>query len=299
MITYHPDLLVEGMNAVFFGSMIEADPAMLPVLCNIIPTTKRTTEMPKLGDVPQLSEWKGKRKITKLSRAKYTVIVRDFEATLEIDRNDVDDDQIGGIMMKVRELGDRAANHPIKLLTEAIENGDTNATYDGVSAFNNSHPARGEQTSTQDNLISYSGSTVANFQTDLGAAKAAMRRFVDEANEPFTQNVSNLLAVVPPELEQTAVQVLFAQTFSTGGENTYQGQADLWVNPRLTATNEWYLFNIGLRIKPFAFMDRQAVQVSTSGFDRSEWQATKSMKYGVDYRAEVGYLLWQLMVKIA
>lgn len=299
MITWSPDLLLEGMNAVFFSSVIESDPAMLPVLCNIMPTTKRTTEMPRLGAVPQLSEWKGKRKISKLTRSKYSVIVKDFQASLEIDRNDVDDDQLGGIMMTLGQFGDRAANHPIKLLSEAIENGTTNATYDGVSAFNNAHPARGEQTAAQDNIVSYSGSTVANFQTDLGAAKAQMRRFVDEANEPFTQNVSQLLAVVPPELEQTALQVLFAQTFDTGGENTYRGQADLWVNPRLTASNEWYLFNVGMRIKPFVFLDRQRLQVATRGFDRSEWNATKSMHYGVDYRAEIGYLLWQLMVQIA
>ena len=299
MLTFSPDLLEDGMRSLLLQKSIAAEPAIIPVLCAVMDSDKATESFPFLGDVPQMQQWDGNRKITRLSHAKYSVTADSFEASLAFSRDDIDDDRLGALRDTFTQLATRAGNHPVVLLVDAIVNGTTNTCYDGAAFFSNAHPARGEQTAAQDNLLAGAGTSVANIQTDLSTQiKPFFRRVKDEANEPWSMDVSNLMVCAPPEMEQNFIEVLFANTVQAGGQNMYQGYADLWVSSRLTDTNDYYVFNLGAGVMPFVFINRQGIQVSISGLDPSVWQNTKEVRVGVDYRAAVGYLYWQCAVKV-
>lgn len=44
---------------------------------------------------PMLREWIGDRQIRSLAAGNFTITNRDYEATVEVDRNDIEDDQLG------------------------------------------------------------------------------------------------------------------------------------------------------------------------------------------------------------
>ncbi|NJO18053.1 MAG: hypothetical protein HC877_20685 [Thioploca sp.] len=298
-LTFSPDIIRGAMNALFFQKVIQSAPNIVPVCCNIINTNQGYVEFPHLGDVPQLKEWAGPRKITSLGHAKLTVRVLPYEATVAFDRDHFDDDQMGAINMKLSQFAARAANHPVKLFIETLIAATTTPSYDGVAFFSNSHPIRGEQTAVTDNLLAGAGTTVANIVSDLDEAKVYFRRVRDEANEPFTHEVSKMLIIAPPELEQAMLEALFAPINAAGATNMYQGAADLWISGYLTDVNDWYVLNLSeSQIKPFVFLNRQPLQVAISGLDRSEWTTNKQVNFGVDYRAGCAPTLFQLAAKI-
>lgn len=297
MYTFSPDLFQEGFQTFLLNKVMANEPAIVPVLCEIINSNKAEETILHLGDVPQMSVWSGDRKITRLSHAKYSIRPSDFQASIAFSRNHLADDQYGALSKLLGQLAQRAAHHPVKLLVDAIVAGTTAVCYDGSPYFGNTHPARGEQTATQDNLLAGSGSGVANLQTDMATMRSHFRRIVDEANEIIFEDVSNLLVVAPPEMEQDFITVLFINTLSTGGENAYAGMADLWVSGRLTDTNDFYGFLLGSGPMPFVFVNREPLQVSSTGLDPSQWANSKEVIVGVDYRAAVGYLAWQCAVK--
>ena len=296
MLTFSPDILEEGMRTLLLQRAIDSEPAILPVLCAIIDSNKAEEVIPFLGDVPQMTEWSGTRKITRLSSARYSVVPVKYQSTVAISRDHMADDQMGAIAGKIGQLAQRAANHPVVKLVDAMVQGDSLPCYDGSSFFGNTHPARGDQTTAQDNYLAGTGTSTANLQADLSTMRTYFRRVVDEANEPWSYEVSNLLIVAPPEMEQNFITVLFANTVSTGGQNMYQGMADLWVTPRLSDVNDWYGYNLGAG-KPFVFVNRQGIQTSIAGMDPAVWMNSDEVKVGVDYRAGIGYLYWQVACK--
>lgn len=297
MITYSPDLLLEGMNALFFSQVVQAaDLSLINLLCHTIPTDKRQVDMPKLGDVPQLTEWVGNRKISRLSRARQSVVVRDFQSSITFDRNDLDDDQMSGLQLKINMLAERAANHPISLLIQTINSGTANTTYDGAAMFS-THPARG-LSGTFDNLQASSGNTSANHKTDFTTGKTLFARCKDEAGEPFLENIGQLLVIAAPEQEMSWMEVLFANLISTGGSNVFTGLADLYISARITS-GEFYMVNIGSVLKPLVFVTRQGLETAAEGLDRTKLKMNKQVTYGVDVRYAMTYAFFQTMIKFS
>lgn len=291
MFTFSPDLMREGLQTFLLQRMIANEPNIVPVLCVVINSTKNQEEIPLLGDVPQLKPWLGNRKITRLTHAKTTVKPAHYEASMAFERDHFADDQYGVLGSLLNQMAIRAAHHPIKLVSELLES--NGVCYDGAQYFSNTHPARGEQTAAQDNLGAGTSTAVAGLQTDIALVKTWFRRVVDEANEPFFETAENLLVIAPPELEQAFIQVLFLQTLSTGGQNSYAGMADLWINHRLVDPNDWYVFNLDMGMKPMVFVNREGINISTKGLDPTVWSNTREVVVGVDVRYGVGYLMWQ------
>jgi phage major head subunit gpT-like protein len=176
--------------------------------------------------------------------------------------------------------------------------GTTDLCYDGTAFFGNSHTARADEGSAQDNLLAGTGTTTSAFAADLSSSKAAMLGFLDEAGEPFHgDGVVGLTCVVPVELEKVAREVLGASMISNTSNVAHQGMAELIVSPRLSDANDWYLCRTDAAAKALIFQDRQPVEFealegsSDAGFSRRQYQ------YGVSARYNVGYGFWQSATK--
>lgn len=105
-----------------------------------VPSTTRAEDYAWLGAFPKMREWLGDRIIKNLSLQRYSIRNRDWEVTVEVDRNDVEDDTIGIYRPIVQEMGRSAAVHPDELVWGLLLSGMTELCYDGKAFFAADHP---------------------------------------------------------------------------------------------------------------------------------------------------------------
>lgn len=96
-----------------------------------------------LGQFPRLREWVGDRVLHKMAAEAYRLENKKFEASVEVRRDDIEDDQFGVYSPMMQEMGFAAATHPDELVFEAVANGTSNLCYDGQPFFDTDHPVGG------------------------------------------------------------------------------------------------------------------------------------------------------------
>lgn len=248
-----------------------------------------------LGQVPNLSEWKDERQLRGLLDYDYTIENKSYEATLQVDRDELEDDQLGAIKVRINDLARKArTSHPMNRFYTMLVAGTTDLCYDGQAFFSNSHSEGAS--GTQDNLLGGNGTSVANLKTDFLAARASMRGFVDDQGEPFNEGSLDLYVIAPPELEGVVDELLIANELSSA-TNTLKGAAKKVISSRLTDASDWYLINAAGAIKPFIWQMRR--QPTFESLEKGEAAfMRKQIPYGIDTRDGFGYGLWQKAVKV-
>lgn len=93
-----------------------------------------------LGKIPGLKEWVGERVIENLRQHGYTLRNRDFEDTIEVDRNHIEDDRYGVYAPMFTALGEAVAAHPDELVWKLLKDGFAKTCYDGQYFFDTDHP---------------------------------------------------------------------------------------------------------------------------------------------------------------
>lgn len=111
-----------------------------------------------LNQMPGMREWIGARVVQNLAESSYSIANRHFEETVGVDRNDIEDDNLGQYSTLMVRLGEAVAAFPELLVWNALKNGFSTNCFDGQFFFDTDHPITLEDGST---------STYAN--TDGGA----------------------------------------------------------------------------------------------------------------------------------
>ncbi|MGR3485489.1 MAG: Mu-like prophage major head subunit gpT family protein [Paracoccaceae bacterium] len=93
-----------------------------------------------LGRAPQMREWIGARAVKDMAAHGYSIVNKDWEATVGVDRNDIEDDNLGIYAPLMREMGMSAAEHPDRLVFQLLSQGRTTVCYDGQNFFDTDHP---------------------------------------------------------------------------------------------------------------------------------------------------------------
>jgi phage major head subunit gpT-like protein len=277
--------LYNGFSAIF-KEVFENAGAVHPRVATEVPSAARQEEYNWLGRVPRMREWLGERVAQNLSGYSYTIKNRDWEATVAVDRNDIEDDAVGIYSPMVRALADAAATHPDELVFDLISNGFVNGCYDGRPFFDTAHE-------TGDVVQSNKGTAVLSADS-YAAARAQMMSLVDENGKPL--NIVPDLLIVSPQLEKAALQILRADTNLDGSSNIYKESVDLIVAPQLSASpTSWFLLDTAKAVKPFIYQRRKApVFVAKDSPEDENVFMRKEYLFGVDSRENAGYGLWQL-----
>jgi phage major head subunit gpT-like protein len=105
-----------------------------------VPSTTGKEEYGWLGKFPSMREWVGDRVINNLKTYDYSIKNKDFEATVEVDRNDIEDDNIGVYTPMFQEMGISAVQHPDSLVFQMLKAGFATLCYDGQFFFDTDHP---------------------------------------------------------------------------------------------------------------------------------------------------------------
>ena len=132
-------------------------------VATVITSTSKSETYGWLGKFPKMREWVGDREIKNMAAHGYAIVNKDFEATVDVDRNDIEDDNLGVYNPLMQEMGVSAAQQPDDLTFGLLAKGATELCYDGQYFFDTDHPSF-DKTGT--------ANTVSNIDTSGDAANA-------------------------------------------------------------------------------------------------------------------------------
>ena len=110
-------------------------------VATVINSTSKSETYGWLGKFPKMREWVGDRVIKDMDAKGYTITNKDFEATVGVDRNDIEDDNLGVYGPLMQEMGVSAAQQPDDLTFGLMAQGTTETCYDGQYFFDTDHPS--------------------------------------------------------------------------------------------------------------------------------------------------------------
>lgn len=138
-----------GFKATFQRGLSNA-PSQYQRIATVVPSSNSAEEYGWLGQVPGVREWIGDRVIQNLSAHSYTIRNRDFESTIGVQRNDIEDDNLGMYAPMFEELGRSVGTHKETLVWDLLSAGFATKCYDGQNFFDTDHPvldANGQEVS--------------------------------------------------------------------------------------------------------------------------------------------------------
>lgn len=255
-------------------------------VATVVPSTTDSETYAWLGDIPGMREWVGDREIQNLTGSDYTIKNKDFELTVGVGRNAIEDDKIGLYKPSIQMLGESAALHPDELVYGLLSDGFKALCYDGKAFYATDHAVgKGAVSNKLASKLS---------AESYKAARAMMMGYKNSKGRSLGL-VPDLL-IVPPALEATARDILVAD-FVNGTKNTMQGTAEIHVEPRLKTDTEWHLACTKRPIKPLIYQQRKKAKfVSKTAETDDNVFMSKTFVYGVDSRGNAGFGFWQMAV---
>lgn len=257
-----------------------------------VPSTGSENNYKWLANFPRMRKWIGDKAVKSLQAFGYTIVNDDWEATIEVDRNDIEDDNLGIIAPQAQMAGFSAKQLPDEIVFALVNQGFAAKCYDGQYFFDTDHPV-GKGTVSNKGTVALSIATQAAAKASFGAARTAMRNFKDEDGRPL--GIKPTVLLVPPALEDTAKALMTVDRLEDGKPNLYKGACEVVVGDWLDSDTAWFLLDTTKPVKPFIYQERKApVFVSQTNMDADDVFTRKKYKYGAEARAAGGYGFWQM-----
>lgn len=151
-----------------FASGLGSAPSNYQRIATVVPSTTRTNEYGWLGKFPKMREWVGDRVVNGMESHGYSIKNKSFEVTVGVDRDDIEDDNLGLYTPMMQDLGQTAGEHPDELVFALLKAGPSTLCYDGQYFFDTDHPviAADGTTESQANWNNNGGSGTAWYLLD-------------------------------------------------------------------------------------------------------------------------------------
>lgn len=105
----------------------------------IVPSSTAVETYGFLNNLPSVREWAGPRVIHSLGTSRFSIVNRNWEQTISLDRDDLEDDRVGLFGPVIRDMAQSAASHPDELIFGLLGDGFTKKCYDGQPFFSANH----------------------------------------------------------------------------------------------------------------------------------------------------------------
>ncbi|MCW8857958.1 MAG: Mu-like prophage major head subunit gpT family protein [Kangiella sp.] len=244
-----------------------------------------------LKSLPKMQRWVGDKHVENLERDAYKLMNDDFEVTVAVDRNDIEDGELGNATIQSQIGGTSAAELPDDLVFALPHLGFTTECFDGQYFFDADHEVGDASVSNTFGKKLKAGS-VAEAKASYGAARTAMKSLKDEHGRSL--KVSPNVLLVPPALEDVANTIINSEKFDDGSINPYKGTAEVVV-VAMESDDEWFLLDTTKPVKPFIYQERKKpVFVSQTSLENDDVFNRREFKFGAEARAQAGFGFWQL-----
>lgn len=263
-----------------------------------VPSSARSNTYAWKALQTQLREWIGPRVALNLSEHKYEIVNKKYEGTIEIDRVEIDDDNLGVFTgMQIPDLAQATKKHPDQLLAALIKAGGSTNGFDAVPFFSDSHPTFDQAGDTYDNDF-----TETLNKDGVNAVWSAMVSYKGENGQPLMVMPDTL--IVPPQLLMAAKLVNNSATSALAGADGGDSSAtvdnpmkglfkNIVVIPELSdEPTKWYMADMSKIVKPFVYQLRDAAElVSRQNLDDPKVFDLDKFTWGVRIRDSVGFSL--------
>lgn len=141
--------LQQGFNAAFLQGFGSVTPSWSQVAM-YVPSTAKTENYGWMKELPGMREWVGQRVINNLESQGAQLTNKNYEHTIGVDRNDIEDDSLGIYNPMFSMQGEVVARQPDELVWKLLTTGFTVKGFDGQYFFDTDHvgyDAAGAETS--------------------------------------------------------------------------------------------------------------------------------------------------------
>lgn len=283
--------LFVSMSAIF-NNAFDAAPSQWQKIAMLVPSSTAANDYNWLSKIPQMKEWIDEKTVKSLAASDYTIKNKDWEVTIGVDRNDIEDDQLGIYKPQAMMVGESAKRLPDEIVFSLVSNGFTNKCYDGKPFFATDHKV-GKGTVSNKGTKKLSIATLAAAQASYGAARVALTRM--KSDEGRSLNIKPNILLVPPALYDVANALMTNDRLEDGKPNIYKGTAEVVIDNELQSDDAWFLLDTTKAIKPFIYQERKKpVFVSQTDMASDDVFLRKQFKFGAEARGSGGYGFWQL-----
>lgn len=235
----------------------------LPLVAMMQDSDQASESYDWLSDAPVMRK-KGSNPVkTTPKRYELTVTNERYQSALEIDIDDWRRDKTGSILKRVNERAARAAQLPMRVLTDLI-NSNGNA-YDGVAFFHASNHVNlnGDVIANAISVAAATGTTPTVAEASDGLLQGIQKiiGFKDDAGEPANEFAQQFLVMCPVELWAPIVGAIGNEFTTNGASNTLKATnfaIKPVLNARLTAVDKLFIFRTDADIKPLVWQDEVA-----------------------------------------
>lgn len=275
-----------------FNKAFDAAPSLWQEIAMLVPSGTGEEDYAWLSSFPRMRKWVGDKAIKALEAFKYTIVNEDWEATVEVDRNDIEDDKLGIYAPQAQMAGFAAKQLPDEIVFDLVNDGFATLCYDGQYFFDTDHDVAGSSVSNKGTKV-LSIATLALAQGSYGAARTALMSMKDEEGRPL--NIIPTVLLVPPALADTANSLMTNDRLEDGKPNIYKGTAKVVVAGWLTSATAWFLLDTTKPVKPFIYQERRKpVFVEQTTPESDDVFMRRKFKFGAEARAAGGYGFWQM-----
>lgn len=180
------DGLFRGFSA-SFNKGLSAAPSHYEQITMKVSSLTREETYAWMAAIPRIREWLGERRERSLAAHGYTIRNKNFEMTIKVPKNDIEDDRYGVFAPLFEEMGREAACHPDQLVFELLKAGFETPCYDGQNFFDTEHP-----TDLFDGHAGAESPTVSNMQAGEGEpwflldTSRSIKPVVWQERQPYT-----------------------------------------------------------------------------------------------------------------
>lgn len=287
-------------------------------ISNYFNSTQPSEEYPWLGFAPVMREWIGGREAKGYRENGLTIKNRLFEATLEIDIDELRRDKTGQIMVRVRDMATRTNTHWASLLSTLILNGGAAVCYDGQFFFDTDHAEGDSGSQSNDISVDISGlpttvhgadaqhPSVEELQLTVTEAIGKFIAFKDDQGEPTNENARSFLVMLPTNLWSVGSRALYVPSDTPGPSQTTlaatRGQGftvDYTTSPRLNSwTDKFAIFRTDSPIKPLIRQEETGVEMKAIAEGSELEFKNRKHWYGVETWRNAAYGMWQMAMRV-
>lgn len=198
-----------------------------------------------LGAVPAMRQFKDERVPGSLSGYNYSIDNLKWESTIDVDRDILEDDRTGQIMLWVSGLATKAAQEYTRLMSSTFKLAFSTPAYDGQNFFSTSH-ALGSN---------YLGTGQALDGTHADSAELLLAGQVDDKGAPLGYKGTHL--IIGSYNRAAANALVNVPTLTGGAANPYYKRYEIVELPYLAVTDkQWAIADLSQGVMPFIMQIR-------------------------------------------
>ncbi len=268
------------IQTVYKTTKKEVKDELAGILYDVTPVTGAIANVVAVASVPGMKEFKSERKHGVAENTVHTIAPRKWEATLDVPREDVEDDNLGQVPNQTRLMTTKSNRHYGALAAAALGIGFDAKLGDGKAFF---HADRG-------NLV-----TGALSATTFGKAVDALLSMKDGDGDAISPTPTHL--VVGVENRETAEAILNRERLDNGQSNPNYQRVKLVVSAKVAGKN-WFLVAADEGMAPLTIAERVKVSAPVAKTDLNSDKAfeTDIFSWGLRGRYDAAYQAAQFIV---